>query len=97
MFLCALSFNIIGAVNFSITCISVCTHNTKYSSFYRISSFTEKHLLEISSQDIESPVGVASPKKNKCNETDDEEEEGSERPVVTKSPKRKKQLDTSEQ
>lgn len=94
MFLCALSFNIIGAVNFSTTCISVCTHNTKYSS---ISSFTEKHLLEISSQDIESPVGVASPKKNKCNETDDEEEEGSERPVVTKSPKRKKQLDTSEQ
>ncbi|XP_027145084.1 tubby protein homolog [Larimichthys crocea] len=55
----------------------------------------KKHLLEISSQDIESPVGVASPKKNKCNETDDEEEEGSERPVVTKSPKRKKQLDTT--
>ncbi|TMS22496.1 Tubby protein-like protein [Larimichthys crocea] len=55
----------------------------------------KKHLLEISSQDIESPVGVASPKKNKCNETDDEEEEGSERPVITKSPKRKKQLDTT--
>lgn len=38
---------------------------------------------------------VASPKKNKSNESEAEEAEGAERPA-TQSPKRKKQLYTSE-
>ncbi|XP_044035581.1 tubby protein homolog isoform X2 [Siniperca chuatsi] len=54
----------------------------------------KKHLLEASTQEIESVVEVASPKKNKRDESDDEEEDQSQRPVP-QSPKRKKQLDTS--
>ncbi|XP_051273981.1 tubby protein homolog isoform X1 [Dicentrarchus labrax] len=54
----------------------------------------KKHLLEPPTQETESVVEVASPKKNKLDESDDEEEDGSQRPLP-QSPKRKKQLDTS--
>ncbi|XP_045924966.1 tubby protein isoform X1 [Micropterus dolomieu] len=54
----------------------------------------KKHLLEASTQEIESAVDVASPKKNKRDESDDEEEDLSQR-LVPHSPKSKKQLDTS--
>ncbi|XP_039991888.1 histone-lysine N-methyltransferase, H3 lysine-79 specific-like [Xiphias gladius] len=52
------------------------------------------HFQDASTQEIESVVEVASPKKNKRDESDDEEEDGSKRPVP-QSPKWKKQLDTS--
>ncbi|KAM9336261.1 tubby protein homolog [Symphorus nematophorus] len=52
----------------------------------------KKKLLEASTQETESAVNVASPKKNKCDESDDEEEDV--KPVL-QTPKRKKQLDTS--
>ncbi|XP_040885421.1 tubby protein homolog [Toxotes jaculatrix] len=52
------------------------------------------HLEEASTQEMGSAVEVTSPKKNKCDESDDQEEDESPKPVP-KSPKRKKQLDTS--
>ncbi|XP_029312258.1 tubby protein homolog [Cottoperca gobio] len=54
----------------------------------------KKHLQEASTQETESVVDVASPKKNKCGESNDEEEDGAQRPCP-QSPKRKKQLDTT--
>lgn len=56
-------------------------------------SFAEKHLEE--TPDVESVAEVASPKKNKRDESDDEEEDRAQSPV-SQSPKRKKQLDTCE-
>lgn len=55
--------------------------------------FAEKHLQEVSTQEMEPVVEVSSPKKNKCNESEDEEEDGSQKPVP-QTPKKKKQLDT---
>ncbi|XP_035468581.2 tubby protein homolog [Scophthalmus maximus] len=52
------------------------------------------HLQEAATQETESVMDVASPKKNKCDESKNEEEDRSQRPVP-QSPKRKKQLDTS--
>lgn len=57
-----------------------------------MSSFVEKHLQEASTPEIESAVEVSSPKKNKHDESDDEEENETHKP----SPKRKEQLDTCE-
>ncbi|XP_070783429.1 tubby protein homolog [Enoplosus armatus] len=54
----------------------------------------KKHLLEASTPEIESAVEVASPKKNICDESDDEEGDGSRKPLP-QSPKKKKPLDTS--
>ncbi|KAL7371684.1 hypothetical protein ABVT39_003395 [Epinephelus coioides] len=54
----------------------------------------KKHLQEASTQETESVVEEASPKKNKCDESDDEEDDVSQKPVP-QTPKRKKQLDTS--
>ncbi|XP_030255196.1 tubby protein homolog isoform X2 [Sparus aurata] len=54
----------------------------------------KKHLQEVSTQETEPVVEVSSPKKNKCNESEDEEEDGSQKPVP-QTPKKKKQLDTS--
>ncbi|AWP17526.1 putative tubby protein-like [Scophthalmus maximus] len=54
----------------------------------------EMHLQEAATQETESVMDVASPKKNKCDESKNEEEDRSQRPVP-QSPKRKKQLDTS--
>ncbi|XP_031698387.1 tubby protein homolog [Anarrhichthys ocellatus] len=52
----------------------------------------KNHLQEVSSQGIESAGEMASPKKNKHEESDNEE--GTQRPVL-QSPKKKKQLNTS--
>lgn len=57
--------------------------------------FAEMHLQEAATQETESVMDVASPKKNKCDESKNEEEDRSQRPVP-QSPKRKKQLDTCE-
>nr|XP_019938535.1 PREDICTED: tubby protein-like [Paralichthys olivaceus] len=52
------------------------------------------HLQETSTQETESVVGEATPKKKKCDESDNEEDDRSHRPDPQSS-KRKKQLDTS--
>lgn len=52
-------------------------------------------MLEASTQETESVVEVESPKKNKLDGSDHEEEDESNRPVP-QSAKRKKQLDTCE-
>ncbi|XP_075949630.1 uncharacterized protein LOC142951742 isoform X3 [Anarhichas minor] len=66
---------------------------TKQERKTSVSSFAENHLQEVSSQGIETAGEMASPKKNKHEESDNEE--GTQRPVL-QSPKKKKQLNTCE-
>ncbi|XP_029977929.1 tubby protein homolog [Sphaeramia orbicularis] len=54
----------------------------------------KKSLSEASAQETESVEEMASQPKNNYNTSDDEEDDGAQRPA-TPSPKRKKQLDTS--
>ncbi len=60
-------------------------------------SFAEKTLQEVSAPDIEAGVEEErkSPKMKKHDESQDEEEDASQKPVP-QTPKRKKQLDTCE-
>lgn len=60
----------------------------KYYCFLFVVSIAEKNLTEVETE-------AEDPKMNKENESDREEEDGSNRPVP-QSPKRRKQLDTCE-
>lgn len=60
-------------------------------NFFSVLSIAEKNLTENSTLETEAD----GPKKNKEKESDNEEEDVSGRPVP-ESPKRRKQLDTSE-